>query len=69
MSQVTAMTTGGPGSTRTCHIPCFNTSLKVTSIIRMWEAGGVFLRDQMQAKRWMEKGVRKKNGKGEKWEI
>lgn len=69
MSQVTAMTTGGPGSTRICHIPCFNTSPKDTNAIRMQEAEVIFLRDLMQAKRWMEKGVRKTNGKVEKWEI
>lgn len=64
MSQVTAMTTDGPGSKKTCHNPRFNANLKATNAMRMQE--GIFLRDLMQAKRWMEKGVRKKNGKGEK---
>lgn len=69
MSQITATTTSGPASTRICHIPCFNTSPKERNVMKMWDAGDVFLRDLMQVKRWMEKGVRKRKGKVEKWEI
>ena len=61
MSQVTAVTTGGPGSTRICHIPCFNTSPKDTNAIRMREAEVIFLRDLMQAE------VDGKRGQEDKW--
>lgn len=63
MSQVITMTTGTPGSNRTCHVLCFYTSLKTTNAIKTQDAVDVFLRDLTQAKRWVGKGVRKKNGK------
>lgn len=45
------VTAGGPGSTRTCHTPCSNSSLRATNARRTWDIGEAFLRDLMQAKR------------------
>lgn len=56
------MTTGGPGSTRTCHIPSFNTNLKATNAVRMWEAGGYFSKRSNAGKE-----VDGKRGQKEKW--
>lgn len=62
MSQVTAMTTGGPGSKKTCHIPHFNANLKATNAMRMQEAGGCFSKRPNAGKE-----VDGKRGQKEKW--